>query len=104
MCVQAYGVQHSLESSATPGASPGPGTSPEDAERALSRWRRTAPSQKGVLRHAYIEKSWTHNGWEDVGAYLYHFLVPSARTLLLRVPWSACATAAERSGRAGERA
>ena len=67
-CVQAYGVQHSLEFSATPGASPGPGTSPEDAERALSRWRRTAPSQKGVLRHAYIEKSWTHNGWEDVGA------------------------------------
>lgn len=66
-CVQAYGVQHSLEFSATPGSSPGPGTSPEDAERALSRWRRTAPSQKGVLRHAYIEKSWTHNGWEDVG-------------------------------------
>ncbi|RPD59088.1 hypothetical protein L226DRAFT_465506 [Lentinus tigrinus ALCF2SS1-7] len=65
-CVQAYGVQHSLEFSATPGTSPGPGTSPEDAERALSRWRRTAPSQKGVLRHAYIEKSWTHNGWEDV--------------------------------------
>ncbi|KAI0352154.1 hypothetical protein OH77DRAFT_1428932 [Trametes cingulata] len=65
-CVQAYGVQHSLEFSVTPGASPGPGTSPEDAERALSRWRRTAPSQKGVLRHAYIEKSWTHNGWEDV--------------------------------------
>ncbi|KAI0629363.1 hypothetical protein C8Q77DRAFT_1143553 [Trametes polyzona] len=65
-CVQAYGVQHSLEFSATPGSSPGPGTSPEDAERALSRWRRTAPSQKGVLRHAYIEKSWTHNGWEDV--------------------------------------
>ena len=66
-CVQAYGVQHSLEFSATPGTSPGPGTSPEDAERALSRWRRTAPSQKGVLRHAYIEKAWTHNGWEDVG-------------------------------------
>ncbi|KAI0675835.1 hypothetical protein C8Q78DRAFT_1066496 [Trametes maxima] len=65
-CVQAHGVQHSLEFSATPGSSPGPGTSPEDAERALSRWRRTAPSQKGVLRHAYIEKSWTHNGWEDV--------------------------------------
>ncbi|KAH9849944.1 hypothetical protein C2E23DRAFT_736443 [Lenzites betulinus] len=65
-CVQAYGVQHSLEFNATPGSSPGPGTSPEDAERALSRWRRTAPSQKGVLRHAYIEKSWTHHGWEDV--------------------------------------
>ena len=69
MCVQGYGVQHSLEFSATPGASPGPGTSPEDAERALSRWRRTAPSQKGVLRHAYIEKSWTQHGWEDVGEY-----------------------------------
>ncbi|KAI0730655.1 hypothetical protein C8Q76DRAFT_766314 [Earliella scabrosa] len=65
-CVQAYGVQHSLELSATPGTSPGPGTSPEDAERALSRWRRTAPSQKGVLRHAYIEMSWTHTGWEAV--------------------------------------
>ncbi len=66
-CVQAYGVRHSLEFSAPPGSSPAPGTSPEDAERALSRWRRTAPSQKGVLRHAYIEKSWTRNGWEDVG-------------------------------------
>ncbi|KAM5536597.1 hypothetical protein V8D89_009692 [Ganoderma adspersum] len=66
MCVQSYGVQHSLQFSTTPGASPGPGTSPEDAERALSRWRRTAPSQKGLLRHAYIEQSWTHNGWEDV--------------------------------------
>ncbi|KAI0773292.1 hypothetical protein BD413DRAFT_540851 [Trametes elegans] len=65
-CVQAYGVQHSLEFSATPGSSPAPGTSPEEAERAFSRLRRTAPSQKGVLRHAYIEKSWTHQGWEDV--------------------------------------
>lgn len=70
MCVQSYGVEHSLEFSATPGASPGPGTSPEDAERALSRWRRTAPSQKGLLRHAYIERSWTHNGWEDVGKFI----------------------------------
>ncbi|KAH9913987.1 uncharacterized protein BXZ73DRAFT_106769 [Epithele typhae] len=61
-----FGVQHSLEFSAAPGASPGPGTSPEDAERALSRWRRTAPSQKGLLRHAYIEKTWTHDGWEDI--------------------------------------
>ncbi|CDO69770.1 hypothetical protein BN946_scf184766.g15 [Trametes cinnabarina] len=68
-CVQAYGVQHSLELSATPGSSPGPSHSPEDEERALSQWRRTAPTQKGVLRHAYIEKSWTHNGWEDVGRY-----------------------------------
>ena len=70
MCVQSYGVQHSLQFSTTPGASPGPGTSPEDAERALSRWRRTAPSQKGLLRHAYIEQSWTHSGWEDVGTCL----------------------------------
>ena len=72
-CVQAYGVQHSLEFSAAPGASPGPGSSPEDAERALSRARRAAPSQKGVLRHAYIEKSWTHNGWEDVGECSFFF-------------------------------
>ncbi|OSD04772.1 hypothetical protein PYCCODRAFT_1406927 [Trametes coccinea BRFM310] len=65
-CVQEYGVEHSLQLSGTPGSSPGPGTSPEDAERALARWRRTAPSQKGVLRHAYIEQSWTHKGWADV--------------------------------------
>ncbi|KAI0940921.1 hypothetical protein AcV7_003165 [Taiwanofungus camphoratus] len=67
-CIESAGVTHALEMSVAPGSSPGPGlgSSAEDAQRALSQWRRSAPSQKGHLRHAYIEKSWGHRGWQDV--------------------------------------
>ena len=65
-CLESAGVHHALEKSLDPGSSP----SPESPEHALSAWRRTAPRQKGKLRHAYVEKSWGWEGWQDVGAYL----------------------------------
>jgi hypothetical protein len=72
-CIESAGVNHALEVNRAPGTSPGRGnTSPsslEDAQRALSQWRRSAPKQKGQLRHAYLEKVWAHRGWEDVGKY-----------------------------------
>jgi hypothetical protein len=72
-CIESAGVNHALEVNLAPGTSPGRGnTSPsslEDAQRALSQWRRSAPKQKGQLRHAYLEKVWAHRGWEDVGKY-----------------------------------
>lgn len=61
-CLESAGVDHALESSLAPGSSPSP-TSPENA---LSLWRRTAPERKGQLRHAYFEKSWGLNGWQNV--------------------------------------
>lgn len=72
-CIEAAGVNHALEVNLAPGTSSGRGSSspssPEDAQRALSQWRRSAPKHKGQLRHAYIEKVWAHRGWEDVGKY-----------------------------------
>jgi len=65
-CLESAGVDHALEKSLDPGSSP----SPSSPERALSAWRRTAPKQKGKLRHAYVEKSWGWGGWQDVRAYL----------------------------------
>jgi len=64
-CLEAAGVHHALEKSLDPGSSP----SPASPEHALSAWRRTAPKQKGKLRHAYVEKSWGWGGWQDVRAY-----------------------------------
>ncbi|KIJ20721.1 hypothetical protein PAXINDRAFT_174193 [Paxillus involutus ATCC 200175] len=63
-CIEAAGIYHALcastERMGSTGSEP---TSPEDA---LSLWRRSAPRQKGQLRHAYFEKVWGHHGWEDV--------------------------------------
>ena len=64
-CLESAGVHHALEKSLDPGSSP----SPASPEHALSAWRRTAPKQKGKLRHAYVEKSWGWGGWQDVRAY-----------------------------------
>lgn len=66
-CVESAGVHHAIEAGIAPGSSPGISApaSPEDAQ-AASQWRRAAP-RKGQLRHAYKEKVWGHDGWEDVG-------------------------------------
>jgi hypothetical protein len=69
-CMESAGVNHALEVSFAPTNSPRVGSSPsspEDAQRALSQWRRRAPKQKGHLRHGYVEKLWGCHGWEDVG-------------------------------------
>ncbi|KAH7920383.1 hypothetical protein BV22DRAFT_1039929 [Leucogyrophana mollusca] len=66
-CVESAGVIHALCVNQTSGEmqnnSP---SSPEDAQWTLSQWSRSAPKQKGQLRHAYFEKVWGHSGWEDV--------------------------------------
>lgn len=71
-CIESAGVNHAIEAGLTPGSSLSHGnsspSSPEDAQRAL-QWRRSAPKQKGQLRHAYQEKVWGHSGWEDVGKH-----------------------------------
>ncbi|KAF5355357.1 hypothetical protein D9758_006112 [Tetrapyrgos nigripes] len=69
VCIESAGVDHAIEAGLAPGSSPTAGnhspSSPEDAQRA-SQWRRAAPRQKGQLRHAYLEKMWTHTGWSDI--------------------------------------
>ena len=73
-CIESAGINHALEVNLAPGTSPSLGnsspSSPEDEQRALSQWRRSAPKQKGRLRHAYFEKVWGHRGWENVGKEL----------------------------------
>ncbi|KAI0079350.1 hypothetical protein K474DRAFT_1659161 [Panus rudis PR-1116 ss-1] len=72
-CIESAGVIHALEATLAPGSSPvgvnnenGWPPSPEDAQRALSQWRRSAPRRKGQMRHAYLEKVWGPRGWDDV--------------------------------------
>ncbi|KAH7881774.1 hypothetical protein F5I97DRAFT_1945578 [Phlebopus sp. FC_14] len=62
-CIEAAGIYHALPASTERLDNNSSPTSPEDA---LSLWRRSAPRQKGQLRHAYFEKVWGHRGWEDV--------------------------------------
>jgi hypothetical protein len=79
-CIQSAGVNHALQGN----SGSGPGSvnvsagaappSPEEAQRTLSQWRRTAPKQKGHFRHAYVEKVWGPGGWKDVGEWA-HILV-----------------------------
>ncbi|KAL0062876.1 hypothetical protein AAF712_010196 [Marasmius tenuissimus] len=68
-CIEFTGVQHAIEAGLAPGSSPTVSgrspTSPEDEQRAL-QWRRTAPTQKGQLRHAYLEQMWGHGGWKNL--------------------------------------
>ncbi|KAL0571968.1 hypothetical protein V5O48_009994 [Marasmius crinis-equi] len=68
-CIEYAGVQHAIEAGLGPGTSPTVSgrspTSPENEQRAL-QWRRTAPTQKGQLRHAYLEQIWGHGGWNNL--------------------------------------
>ena len=84
-CIESAGVNHALEVNLASGTSPSRGnsspSSPEDAQRALSQWIRSAPQKKGQLRHAYIEKVWTHRGWEDVGKYPQIRMIPYKLTV-----------------------
>jgi hypothetical protein len=69
-CIESAGIAHAIEVGLAPASSPGRGNSPsssQDARSALSQWIRSAPKQKGQLRHSYAEKAWGHRGWQDVG-------------------------------------
>lgn len=66
-CVESAGMIHALRASThRRNLSGSESISPEDD---LSSWSRSAPRQKGQLRHAYFEKVWSHHGWEDVGKH-----------------------------------
>ncbi|KAG5647512.1 hypothetical protein DXG03_009449 [Asterophora parasitica] len=66
-CIESAGVHHAIEAGLASGSSSviSSPTSPRDVQAAASQWRRAAP-KKGQLRHAYHEKVWAHNSWEDV--------------------------------------
>jgi len=79
-CVESAGVIHALRASTERrNGSSAESTSPEDD---LSSWSRSAPRQKGQLRHAYFEKVWGHHGWEDVGKYQMDYATLEATSLL----------------------
>ena len=66
-CIESAGVIHALlASTQRRSLSVTESISSEDD---LSSWSRSAPRQKGQLRHAYFEKVWGHHGWEDVGKH-----------------------------------
>lgn len=69
-CIESAGVMHALETSMAPDTNAEP-SSPEEAQRSLSQWRRSAPKQKGHFRHAYLEKVWNATGWKDVGKLVF---------------------------------
>lgn len=71
-CIESAGVHHALEAiTAVPVSNRQGSLSPSNVEHdnplSLSQWRRSAPRQKGTLRHVFSEKIWGHRGWEDVG-------------------------------------
>ncbi|KAJ4000816.1 hypothetical protein F5050DRAFT_282459 [Lentinula boryana] len=69
LCVEELGYIHALESQSTnePGLSPTASNfSSSSLGDAAAQRRRAAPKEKGQLRHVYIERSWSHRGWDDV--------------------------------------
>lgn len=63
-CVESAGVIHALRASTE--RQNGSNAEFTTRENDLSSWSRSAPRQKGQLRHAYFEMVWGHRGWEDV--------------------------------------
>ncbi|KAG7094033.1 hypothetical protein E1B28_007655 [Marasmius oreades] len=80
-CIEYAGVEHAIEAGLAPDSSPTVSgwspTSPEDEQRAL-QWRRAAPTQKGQLRHAYLEQYWGHHGWMNIEHEQSNFINCSA--------------------------
>jgi len=65
-CIEHTGIAHAIEAAGLASTSPGRGSSVPSSPEDVSQWTRSAP-RKGQLRHCYLEKSWGHRGWEDVG-------------------------------------
>ncbi|KAI0056053.1 hypothetical protein BV25DRAFT_1894599 [Artomyces pyxidatus] len=64
ICFQSVGVNHTLLGGRGDG-SPGQMDSPTSPQE-LAVARRSAPKQKGQLRHSFAEKMWGFNGWQDL--------------------------------------
>jgi hypothetical protein len=64
MCFTKVGVDHSLVGGVDAPSSP---TLPQTASE-LAKARRSAPKQKGQLRHAFVEQVWGFHGWQVIGA------------------------------------
>jgi len=73
-CIESAGVSHAIEAGLSTSSSPGRANSSPSSQDARSQWMRSAPRQKGQLRHGYLEKAWSHKGWVDVGKDQWFFL------------------------------
>ncbi|THH30104.1 hypothetical protein EUX98_g4071 [Antrodiella citrinella] len=62
-CIEDVGVDHSLHFSSASGS---PQSYYPPSPQEASEWRRSAPKNKGQLRHAFLEKQWGARGWQDV--------------------------------------
>ncbi|KAG6890022.1 hypothetical protein C0992_003367 [Termitomyces sp. T32_za158] len=62
-CMEFAGVHHAIEAASS--TSPVMPTSVNGDAQAVSQWRRAAP-KKGELRHAFLQKYWSHDRWEEV--------------------------------------
>ncbi|KAG6869213.1 hypothetical protein C0993_009076 [Termitomyces sp. T159_Od127] len=63
-CMESAGVHHAIEAASS--TSPVMPASVNGDAQAASQWRRAAP-KKGELRHAFLQKYWSHDRWEEVG-------------------------------------
>ncbi|KAG6833242.1 hypothetical protein H0H87_009863 [Tephrocybe sp. NHM501043] len=64
-CLESAGVHHAIETGLASSSSPVTSVTAHGDAQAASQWRR-APPKKGELRHAFLEKFWSHSSWEDV--------------------------------------
>ena len=73
------GVAHAINAGESP--TPSGLSSPDET----SEWTRSAPKQKGQLRHSYVEKSWDHKGWMNVGTFLRQLIqIPLMLHIVIR--------------------
>ncbi|EJD41223.1 hypothetical protein AURDEDRAFT_115589 [Auricularia subglabra TFB-10046 SS5] len=75
LCMEGAGVVHAMESTTALGVGAGnpypssplsAASSLPASDDAMSELRRAAPSRKGQIRHAFVEKVWGVGGWKDV--------------------------------------
>jgi hypothetical protein len=65
-CLDEGGIAHAIDAG-EPATSSSTRTGNSPSSPDASEWTRSAPRHKGQLRHSFIEKSWGHEGWVDVG-------------------------------------
>ncbi|KAI0251773.1 hypothetical protein BJV78DRAFT_407146 [Lactifluus subvellereus] len=62
MCFGKVGLDHSMSGGVESPTSPTFPRTPQE----ISIARRSAPKQRGQLRHAFLEQMWGFNGWQDI--------------------------------------